>query len=272
METISKKNKSILSLVIAGLIVVFGGTTSTIHFLGQSHTFQVLTRTNKVSDTPSKEKSQSIIESVKSQTHGNKFVYDNGSWIIDNNQNNLTAKNNMQQFASNTVDNLDRPQTATAFLTRNARQYKKREETNNGATNWVPLGYHQIKDLPGRYHYAYNRGHLLGYALVGNIQGFDASESNPKNIITQTSWANQANSPTSKGQNYYESLVRKALDRNKKVMYQVTPLYINNNPVASAVWIRAKSTDNTLNINVLVPNVQANLHINYVSGFCNKDV
>ena len=55
-------------------------------------------------------------------------------------------------------------------------------------------------------------------------------------------------------------------------MYQVTPLYIDNNPVASAVWIKAKSTDNTLNINVLVPNVQANLHINYASGFCNKDV
>lgn len=203
---------------------------------------------------------------VKSQL-GNSIQYNgHGAFIINNNQSTLNANVNVAPYATNEVDSMGRPTVGNAFLNKTCRQYKNRQETGNGASEWKPKGFHQLNDLKGGYTHAYDRGHLLGYALVGGIKGFNASESNPKNIATQTAWANEAGDKDNTGQNYYEGIVRKALDEGKKVRYQVQDVYDGNNIVPSGAHIQAKSTDGSVNFNVFVPNVQSNIKINYATG------
>ena len=217
--------------------------------------------------TPGKKLAQSVLTGDVRRQVGQKIRYNgHGAFIIDDNKTKLNAKVKSAPYAVNEVDALHRPTEGNAWLNKSSRQYRNRYETGNGATNFKPQEFIQRTHLKGTYSHAYDRGHLLGYALVGNVRGFDASESNPKNIATQTAWANEARSKVSTGQNYYEGIVRKALDSNKKVRYRVTNVYQGQNKVPSGAHLEAKSSDGSVEFNVFVPNVQPGLKINYATG------
>lgn len=259
----------IITVLAAILIVLAGGRVSgKLGRLDLGMTQNVRTGQN----TPNQKLASSVLtDSVKQQLGGSITYNGHGAFIINNNQNDLNAQIASAPYATDEVDNLGRPHIGNAWLNKTCRQYKNREQTGNGRTDWKPAGFHQLSGLPGEYKHAYDRGHLLGYALVGGIRGFNASESNPANVATQTAWANEARSADSTGQNYYEGLVRKALDQNKQVRYRVTDIYDGNNLVPAGAHIEAKSSDGSLEFNVFVPNVQNNIRINYATGYATQN-
>lgn len=219
----------------------------------------------------SEQQADSVMTNAVKQQLGSNIKYNgHGAFIVNDNKSTLNANVNVAPYATNEVDSMGRPTIGNAFLNKTCRQYKNREETGNGASDWKPKGFHQLSGLTYGYSHAYDRGHLLGYALVGGIKGFNASESNPKNIATQTAWANEAGDKDNTGQNYYEGIVRKALDKGKKVRYQVQDVYDGNNVVPSGAHIQAKSTDGSVDFNVFVPNVQSNIKINYATGYAQR--
>lgn len=218
---------------------------------------------------PSESLSKTVLTNdVVAQLKANKVTFNNtGSYIVNDDKTDLNANVNVAPYVQlSSQDGLGRPRVANAYLNKSSRQYRSRDETGNSKTI-NPVGWHQAT-IGGTYNTLYNRGHLIGYALAGNIKSFDPSEANPQNIVTQTAWANQASNGNAEntGQNYYETQVRRALDGNKRVRYRVTPIYHNNDLVPSGNHMEAKSSDGQLEFNVFVPNVQQGVKIDYATG------
>ena len=104
-------------------------------------------------------------------------------------------------------------------------------------TCWLASG----EAFIGEYHHAVDRGHLLGYALIGNLKGFDARLAILKILVVQNGMGESSKYAShSTGQNFYETKVRKALDKNKRVRYRVTLIYASEQdlvPVGSHIEI-----------------------------------
>ncbi len=121
-----------------------------------------------------------------------------------------------------------------------------------------PSGWHTVKYngfIDGNY--LYNRCHLIAYQLAGE-------NANEKNLITGTRYMNV------QGMLPFENQVADYVKRtNHHVLYRVTPVYEDENLVASGVELEAMSVEDEgrgICFHVFVYNVQPGIIIDYTDG------
>lgn len=162
------------------------------------------------------------------------------------------------------LDKFNRPGKATAYLDKS--NYGKSE--NRAGQRWQPAGWNNQKvRVEGKSKTVQDRGHLIAYTLTfkfddhGNYsKNEEGSLDNPLNLTTQSAYSNQVLFQR------YEEKVRSAIQANKKVIYQVTPLYGKDELMPRAYEMQAVSTDKSLNFNVMIYNVQPGVEFNYKTG------
>lgn len=151
------------------------------------------------------------------------------------------------------LDSLGRAQVAFSNIGKDLMPTEKR-----GSIGMIkPTGWHTVKYdiVDGKY--LYNRCHLIGYQLTGE-------NANLKNLITCTREMN------TKGMLDFENSVADYIKKtNNHVLYRVTPIYKDDNLLASGVKIEAKSVEDNgegIKFNVFVYNIQTGINIDYKTG------
>ena len=124
----------------------------------------------------------------------------------------------------------------------------------NDLSGWVQKRYDNlIKDK-----YLYNRCHLIGWQLAGE-------NANRDNLITGTRYLN------TEGMLPFENEVAEYIYKheNNHVLYRVTPIFKDENLLASGVQMEAMSVEDSgteLHFNVYCYNVQPGIVIDYTTG------
>lgn len=151
------------------------------------------------------------------------------------------------------LDSLGRAGVAFANIGKDLMPTEKR-----GSIGMIkPSGWHTVKydNIDGKY--LYNRCHLIGYQLTGE-------NANSKNLITCTRQMN------TKGMLDFENKVADYIKKTgNHVLYRVTPVYEDDNLLASGVTIEAKSVEDNgkgILFNVFVYNIQNGIEIDYKTG------
>lgn len=195
-------------------------------------------------------------EEIQSYDIGEIPEYNGNNYVVINNN-----KPNFEEYDYTTVtfekysdlDYLGRAKTAFANVSKETMPTEKR-----GSIGMIkPSGWHTIKYdiVDGKY--LYNRCHLIGYQLTGE-------NANEKNLITCTRQMN-----TEGMLNFENEVADYVKETNNHVLYRVTPIYKDNNLVATGVQIEASSVEDkgeSVSFNVFVYNVQDGIEIDYKTG------
>ena len=151
------------------------------------------------------------------------------------------------------LDELERVGVAFAILGKDTLPTEDRGDISNiRPTGWHPVKYDIISGG-----YLYNRCHLIGYQLTGE-------NANVLNLMTGTRYMNV------EGMRPFEDLICDyILETNNHVAYRVTPVFIDDNMLASGVQMEAYSIEDEGNgvcFNIYCFNAQPGIAIDYKTG------
>ena len=175
--------------------------------------------------------------------------------VINNNEPNFTeddlTTDTFERYSE--LDKLNRCGVAYAIVSTDTMPTEER-----GSIGMIkPTGWHTVKYDIVSGKYLYNRCHLIGYQLTGE-------NANEKNLITCTRQMN------TEGMLEFENKVADYVkETNNHVLYRVTPIFQDDNMLATGVVMEAKSVEDngkSLEFNVFVYNVQDGIEINYKNG------
>lgn len=180
---------------------------------------------------------------------GSNFVY------INNNEPKFT-ESEIKDYSYESYSGLDYLGRCGEAIANIGKDIMPTEERGN-IGSIKPTGWHTVKYdiVDGKY--LYNRCHLIGYQLTGE-------NANKNNLITCTRQMN------TKGMLDFENKVANYIKKtNNHVLYRVTPIFYDDNLIATGVNIEALSVEDNgkgIKFNVFVYNVQDGIDINYKTG------
>ena len=182
--------------------------------------------------------------------------YSNANYVVlNNNEPNFTESDyttdSFERYSE--LDSLGRAKVAYANIGVDLMPTEER-----GSIGQVkPSGWHLVKYDIVNGKYLYNRCHLIGFQLTGE-------NANEKNLITCTRQMNTV------GMLEFENKVANYIkSTNNHVLYRVTPIYKDDNLLASGVVMEAYSVEDSgegIKFNIFVYNVQDGIDIVYKTG------
>lgn len=237
-----KKKLSIPTLIIIGLIIYIGNS-----YKEEITTF--LRELNIIGETSAYEEKTYNLDDIPEYDGVSEYV------IINNNvpffKEEEINTNTFEEYSE--LDSLGRCGVAYANISSELMPTEERESIGSVK----PSGWHTVKYdiVDGKY--LYNRCHLIGYQLTGE-------NANEKNLITCT---RQMNVGTMLD---FENLVADYIkETGNHVLYRATPIYEEDNLVASGVILEGLSVEDNgkgIKFNVYLYNVQDGVEIDYSTG------
>lgn len=235
------KKLKILFTTLIGLIGLFiGGGMINVDLENMIESFMIQTNSQ-----PVKELGEIKIDEIKS------IIKLNGNYANFTLEE-LESTEPWQTFSD--LDSLNRVGVADTLLHKSMMPSEPREDISM----IYPTGWNQKKLDDGNW--LYNRSHLLGFQLTGE-------NANWKNLFTGTQELNQIHMVK-----YENEIAQYLKSTNNHVRYRVTPIFMDNELVPRAIQLEAKSIeDKQIDFNVLIPNVQTGITIDYSTGKATKE-